>query len=249
MTLPPAFLEVPLTHRALHGAGRPENAMSAIKAAIDHGYGIEVDIQPSADGHAMVFHDYDLGRLTGQAGAVGQQTAAALNALPLLGGDGEGIPTLPQVLKVVAGQVPLLIEVKDQDGAMGPNVGPLEQAVAEALVGYGGPVAVMSFNPHSTAAFARLAPDVPRGITTGGFAAENWPTIGEERRAELRQIPDFDRVGASFISHNRRDLNMQVVADLKARGIPVLCWTIRSPEEEAEARKIADNVTFEGYLA
>lgn len=248
--LPDVFLRAPLAHRAYHdaSAGRPENSRAAIRAAVAAGYGIECDVQLSSDGVAMVFHDYDLGRLTAQKGPVAQQTARALGAIPLLGAD-DGIPTLAEVLGIVAGQVPLLIEIKDQDGAMGANIGPLEAAVAGALEGYAGPVAVMSFNPHSVSEMARLAPEIPRGLTTCAYDADDWPLLNATTRTLLARIPDYDRVGASFISHDARDLTSDVVADLKAKGTPVLCWTIRSPEAETKAREVADNVTFEGYAA
>lgn len=250
MTLPTAFLERPIAHRALYDVarGRPENSLPAIRAAIAAGYGIEIDLQRSRDGDAMVFHDYDLRRLTAQPGAIAQCSTEALRALPLTG-DTEGIPTLTEVLDLVAGQVPLLIELKDQDGVMGPNVGALEAATVDALQGYPGPVALMSFNPHSVMALSRLAPDIPRGLTTCDYAAEHWPLLPEKTRSVLSEIPDFDRVGACFISHDARDLASAPVTDLKARGVPVLCWTLRSLADEIEARKIADNITFEGYLA
>lgn len=249
MTLHPDFLTRPVAHRALHdlAKGRPENSRAAIRAAIARGYGIEIDLQRSADNRAMVFHDYDLARLTGVNGRLSDHTEGALAGIGLTGGD-EGIPSLPEVLEIVAGQVPLLIEIKDQDGEMGPNVGPLEQVTAEALKGYVGPLAVMSFNPHAMAEMARLAPDIPRGLTTCAYDPEDWPEVPEPMRAQLRDIPDFDRVGASFISHHARDLDAAPVSALKARGVPVLCWTIRAPAQEAEARKRADNITFERYL-
>ncbi|WP_284163862.1 glycerophosphodiester phosphodiesterase family protein [Frigidibacter sp. SD6-1] len=248
--LPETFLRLPITHRAFHdrAARRPENSRAAIRAAIAAGYGVEIDIQPSADGVPMVFHDYDLRRLTGQPGRVRGLTAAELGALPLLDAD-EGIPTLAEVLAIVGGQVPLLIEIKDQDGAMGAALGDLEQAVAEALKGYPGDVALMSFNPHSVAALADLAPDRPRGLTTSAYRAEDWPLLPATVRDHLREIPDLDRVGASFISHEAADLDRPLVAVLKARGTRVLCWTIRSPEAEAKARRVAENVTFESYSA
>ncbi|UWR22724.1 glycerophosphodiester phosphodiesterase family protein [Sulfitobacter sp. S190] len=247
--LPDSFLAVPLTHRALHDVadGRPENSRAAIRAAIAHGYGIEIDVQLSGDGAAMVFHDYHLERLTEVQGAVQLHSTAALKSINLRGGD-EGIPDLPEVLELVAGRVPLLIELKDQDGAMGPNVGALERATATAIKGYGGDVAVMSFNPHSTALMRELCPDIPRGLTTSAFTPKDWP-FGEDVCARLREIPDYDRVGASFISHEAADLDRPRVAELKAQGARVCCWTIRSPEQEAEARKVADNITFERYLA
>jgi glycerophosphoryl diester phosphodiesterase len=247
--LPPDFLRRPIAHRALHGPGRPENSRAAVRAAVEAGYGIEIDLQLSADGDAMVFHDYDLGRLTGARGAVGARRATDLECIALSGGDGEGIPTLAEVLEIVSGRAPLLIEIKDQDGLMGPNVGTLEAATVRALEGYEGPVAVMSFNPNSVERMAELAPDLPRGITTSAFDAEFWPNLPERVRDSLRDIPDFGSAGAHFVSHQAGDLDRPRVQDLRGRGVPVLCWTIRSPAEERAARRLADNITFEGYAA
>ncbi|SNR49136.1 glycerophosphodiester phosphodiesterase family protein [Puniceibacterium sediminis] len=247
-SLPTAFLSRPIAHRALHGPGAPENSRSAVRRAVSAGYGIEIDLQLSADGVAMVFHDYALSRLTPETGALQQRSADELARIPLKGGD-ETIPTFKEILALVAGQVPLLIEIKDQDGALGPSVGPLEEAAARDLAGYTGPAAVMSFNPHSVARMADLAPDLPRGLTTCAYTADDWPTIPAAIRKTLREIPDFDRVGASFISHDAADLRYTRVAALKHQGAAILCWTIRSAEAEAEARKVAHNVTFEGYTA
>ena len=161
----------------------------------------------------------------------------------------EGIPTLKDVLLDVDGSVPLLIELKDQDGALGPSVGPLEASVARALEGYRGDVAVMSFNPHSVAALRDLAPNVPRGLVTEDFVKAGGWAAPKARLEELNGIPDYDRVGASFVSHDHRHFPSMRVQALKDAGAKILCWTVKSPEEEVEARRIADNVTFEGYLA
>ncbi|SLN64994.1 Glycerophosphoryl diester phosphodiesterase [Pseudoruegeria aquimaris] len=246
--LPEGFLTAPLAHRALHdlAAGRPENSRAAIGAAVTAGYGIEIDVQLSRDGTAMIFHDYDLRRLTGEPGAVAQRSAAELSAIPLLGGR-EGIPTLAEGLACIAGRVPLLIEMKDQTGALAAGPDRLERAVAEALEGYEGPVAVMSFNPHAVAAFGALRPDLPRGLTTDAFDDEEWGLVPAATRARLRGIPDVAATGAGFISHDVRDLASPRVAALKSQGLHVLCWTVRSPAQEAEARRVADNITFEGY--
>lgn len=249
MTLPAAFLTHPIAHRALHdrAAGCIENSPTAIRAAIAAGYAIEVDVQLTADGQAVVFHDDNLPRLTDATGRVRDHTAAALSQIVLRGGS-DTIPTLAQVCALVAGAVPLLVEIKDQDGALGPNVGPLERAVADVLAGYAGPLAVMSFNPHSMAQMAKLLPNVPRGLTTCAFDAHDVAGMAEPQRQQLRDIAMFDAVGASFISHHADDLDAAPVAALQARGVPVLCWTIRSPAQEAAARKVAANITFEGYL-
>ncbi|MBO6853037.1 MAG: phosphodiesterase [Marivivens sp.] len=250
MTLPDVFLQRPLAHRGLHDRanGRPENSMEAIEAAISSGYGIEIDLQRASDGVPMVFHDYDLSRLTDQSGSIALHSSDQLHKIMLSGGK-TGIPTLTDVLSLVAGRVPLLIEIKDQDGAMGPDTGPLEIATAEALRAYLGPVAVMSFNPHSMRAFTKAAPDIPIGLTTCSWLAEDWPTVPKSRREQLATLHDVIDVGASFISHDVTDLGNPAVTALKGKGMPVLCWTVRSPDQEKQARQIADNITFEGYAA
>jgi glycerophosphoryl diester phosphodiesterase len=250
MTLPASFFARPITHRALHDrkAGRVENSVKSIQAALDAGYGIEMDVQLTSDGHAVVFHDDLLDRLTAETGPVRDRTRAALGAIPLTD-DGGTIPSLEAVLAMVRGRVPLLIEIKDQDGAMGANVGTLEKAVCAALADYTGDVALMSFNPHSVAACAELAPHIPRGITTSSYQAVFWPEVPAETRDILREIPDYNRVGACFISHESTDLDRPRVAELKAHGAHIFTWTIRSAQAEADARRIVDNVTFEGYLA
>jgi glycerophosphoryl diester phosphodiesterase len=248
--LPPAFLATPLAHRGYHdrAARRPENSRAAFRAAVEAGYGIELDVQRSADNHAMVFHDDRLDRLTAANGPVRVRTAAALATTGLRDSD-ETIPTLAEVLALVAGRVPLLIEIKEQLDTMLPTSGHLESAVAAALAGYHGPVAVMSFNPHCVAHMARAAPGIARGLTTESYnPLKNLP-LSATTCARLRAIPDYDPTGSSFISHQAADLGRPRVAALKAQGAAILCWTIRSPDAEAKARRIAQNITFEGYAA
>jgi glycerophosphoryl diester phosphodiesterase len=234
--LPEVLRRVPLAHRGLHDVSdaRPENSRAGITAAI-------------AAGYAMVFHDYDLGRLTFDIGSVRQRDATDLAAIPLKGGE-EGIPDLPEILSLVAGRVPLLIELKDQHGQMGDTCGTLETATAQALAGYDGPVAVMSFNPHMVLRMAALAPDIPRGIVSCGYTPEDWPTLSAETREYLRRVPDYGPSGSVFVSHDVNDLANPRLAELRADGAAILCWTVRSPEVEARARAVAHNITFEGYL-
>ena len=250
MTLPASFLERPIAHRALHDAakGRVENSLASIEAAAQAGYGIEIDVQCASDGVPMVFHDYDLKRLTIEMGPLAQRSSAQLRQIPLMGDEGT-IPTLDEVLACVAGRVPLLIAIKDQDGALGPKIGPLGRAVADLLADYSGDVAVMSFNPTHVAEMGRIAPDLPRGLTTCAFRPDDWPTIPQPTLERLAKVPDFAHLGASFVSHDWRDLDMPRIADLKSEGAAILCWTVRGPEDEATARRIADNITFEGYPA
>lgn len=248
--LPNSFRRLPIAHRALHdaGLGRQENSRAAMVAAVAANYAIEIDVQLSSDGVAMVFHDEALDRLTGLQGLLADRTANDLSCIPLRYGV-ETIPTLGEILALVAGRVPLLIEIKDQTGIMGETDGWLEQSVASALAGYAGDVAVMSFNPHAIARMADLAPHIPRGLTTSAYDPVDWSPVPRETCDTLRDIPDYDRVGACFISHEARDLTRPRVSALQAQGADVLCWTIRSPEQEATARKFACNITFEGYPA
>ncbi len=248
--LPPAFLTAPIAHRAYHavGQGRPENSRAAIRAAIDAGYGIEIDLQLSRDGVPMVFHDETLERLTPRTGWLCDHDAATLQTIPLTGGD-ETIPTLAEILTLVAGRVPLLIELKDQTLRMVETDGRLESATAALLAGYAGPVAVMSFNPHCIAHMARLAPSVPRGLTTSAYDPTDWHPLPATTCDHLRPIPDYDRVEASFISHEAADLARPRVAELAAQGASILCWTIKSKAAEDAARRIAQNITFEQYPA
>lgn len=248
--LPAAFLTTPLAHRGYHNRaeGRVENSLAAFRAAIAAGYGIEMDLQLSADGVAMVFHDEWMERLTEASGFVKDFTAAELGRIQLRDSR-ETIPTLEQALILIAGQVPLLIEIKDQTETMQPTDGRLEAATAAVLSGYKGPVAVMSFNPHSVAHMARLAPTIARGLTTSAYDPDAWAPLSPETCDALRPIPDYDRTESSFISHEAADLARPRVAELRAQGAAILCWTIRSPEAEAAARKVAQNITFEGYPA
>ena len=248
--LDPAFLQAPIAHRGLHdrASGIVENSRAAFQAAIDNGYGIELDVQGAVDATPLVFHDDHLFRLTGQKGAVQSRPADDLVTIRLSGSD-ETIPTLDEVLTLVAGQVPLLIEIKDQDGGLGPDVGQLQDHVCDALRNYTGPVALMSFNPHTMARVRAYAPQLLRGLVTDPFFAADWPDASAERLAQLAGIPDADLLEVDFISHNRKDLAAPPVARLKSAGVSILTWTVRSETEEAEARVVADNITFEGYRA
>lgn len=247
--LPPGLLRLPIAHRALHdrAQGRIENAPAAIRAAVAAGFAIEIDLQLSADGQAMVFHDEDLARLTGVQDALCNRTAAELSRIRLLDAT-DTIPSFAEVLAMVDGKVPLLIELKDQTLTMSDTDGQLEAETARLLAGYQGEVAVMSFNPHAMVHMARLAPNLPRGLTTSAYLPQDWAPLAVETCARLRDIPDYHRAQCSFISHEAFDLQRPRVAELQAEGAAILCWTIRSAAEAEVARKVATNITFEGYL-
>lgn len=216
-------------HRGLHGSGLVENSPAAFRAAIERGFGIECDVQRSSDGQAMVFHDWDLDRLTGERGAVQDRTAKQLGAI-ILAGSTDTIPTLRQVLDLVAGRAPLLIEVKSKREH---RVAPLCMAVRRTLEGYRGRHAVMSFDPRVSRWFARQSPDTPRGLVV---TEENARTLSGGLRRHLalwHAHPDF-------LAYDVRDFPSKFAAAQRARGLPVLTWTVRSLELRAKAAAHAD---------
>jgi glycerophosphoryl diester phosphodiesterase len=249
-SLPSSFLTIPITHRALHDIndGRPENSREAILAAIDAGYGIEIDVQLSSDGQAIVFHDYDLSRLTQHSGLVRDFTADELSQMHLKGGK-TGPATLSEVLNLINAQVPVLIEIKDQSQRLEKTDGVLEHAVCSDLSGYKGDVGLMSFNPHAVADCKLHSPEIARGLVTDPFTTTDWPDVEPTRLKQLIPIDDYAGLGCSFISHNQSDLSSIHVQKIKDAGAKILCWTVKTPDVEKRARIHADNITFEGYLA
>lgn len=249
--LPEGFLRAPFAHRGLHdrNAGRVENSRAAVEAAAQAGYAVEIDVQLSADGEAMAFHDAALDRLTGETGPLRARSAAELSGIALRDGAGETIPTLAEILDLLGGRVPLVVEVKDQGGAFDARgVGPLERRVAALLSGYDGAVAAMSFNPVSVAALRDAAPGLARGLVAGRaevFAEDGAPP---GRCAALAGLEAFEAVGAAFLSYEARGLPDPRVAALRAKGAGVLCWTIRSVEAAAAVAPHVDAITFEGFL-
>lgn len=210
-----------------------ENSRAAFEAAIDAGFGIELDVQASRDGEAMVFHDYELERLTGEQGRVAGRGLAELQRIRLNGSD-ETIPTLRKVLELIAGRAPLLVEMKSP----GPRVGLLCHAVARALEGYSGHAAVMSFNPEVGGWFTRRAPDVLRGLVVTESGRRGRRGVLERRLALWRARPDF-------LAYDIRDLPSRFAAGARERGLPVLTWTVRSAREEEIASVYADQIIHE----
>ena len=239
MSLSDPFLARPFAHRGLHdrAAGVIENSTAAFDAAVAADYAIELDVQMSRDGVPVVFHDDTLDRLTGRTGPVAALTAEALRAVTLTGGDDVILP-LYAVLERIGGRVPVLVEIKDQHGRDG-----LAQAVGRDVAAATGPVAVMSFVPAYVHALAGL--DAPRGLTT--CAADDYGTeVPPETRDRLGRIADWSP-DLSFVSHHHRRLDDPRIAELKAGGASILCWTIRDRDEAAAALEIADQITFEGF--
>jgi len=219
----------PFAHRGLHKAGITENSRAAFRAAIQAGHGIELDVQASGDGEAIVFHDYELGRLTHAQGKLAEMSVAALGAIPLKG-ESDGLPALAEILALIAGRAPLLIEVKSP----GRRVAALSGAVARALEHYIGPVAVMSFNPAVPRWFAAHAPDVLRGLVV---TEEGKPQEGRlKRRLSLWWSK------ADFLAYDIRDLPS---AFATASGLPVGTWTVRTEAQRATAAQYADQIIYE----
>ena len=218
-----------------------------MEEAISRGYAIEIDLQLSRDGIPVVFHDYKLNRVTDEIGFISDRRAAELEKIILKGGR-KGIPRFDAFMSYIAGRVPVLIELKDQDGTLGDTPSVFESAVCKILDRYTGPVAIMSFNPFMIARCAKLSPNIPRGLITEVFKQNEWTNISKLRCDKLTKISDYFRVGATFISHDHMDLKSDEVDRLKKAGATILCWTVRTQNEDIEARKIADSVTFENYL-
>ena len=224
-------------HRGLHGAGVPENSPAAFAAAIERGMAIECDIQRSADGQAMVFHDDELDRLTGLSGPVAQHSAEALGKIVLTGGN-DTIPSLRQLLDQVDGKVPLLIEIKSGREA-GRRVGSTCLAVRRALEGYTGRHAIMSFDPRVVRWFAEHSALTLRGLVV---TEEDDKTL----QGRLRRHLWLWHARPHFLAYDVRDLPSRFAQAQRQRGLPLLTWTVRSPELAARAAAHADAPIAEG---
>lgn len=222
-------------HRGLHGQGVPENSLAAAEGAIARGLGIECDIQMSADGVPLVFHDWELARLTGGEGMVGAQAASALETLHLLG-TGERPPRLTAFLAAIAGRVPLLIEVKSLPGY---DVARSCRAVAEHLAGYAGDAAVMSFDPRVPIWFAQHAPDTVRGLVGTDSYENGFEGVWRSPEALAEAQPDFLAIDVC-------DLTRLEAAAWRRSGKPLLTWTVRSPDTRAMGLAHADALIAEG---
>ncbi|MCY1670825.1 glycerophosphodiester phosphodiesterase family protein [Novosphingobium sp. SL115] len=222
-------------HRGLHGAGVPENSPAAFALAIDRGLGIECDVQRTADGQAVVFHDWDLHRLTAHTGEVIDLRAEQLAKIQLSGGT-DCIPTLSAFLEQVAGRAPLLIELKSKREI---RTAPLCLAVRRALEGYRGQVAVMSFDPRVSRWFSRHSPRIARGLVVTENGNRTLP-------ARLKLQLAFWQAKPQFLAWDVRDLPSKFVASQRKRGFPVLTWTVRSPDLAARAADCADGPIAEG---
>lgn len=234
-----------VAHRGLWSpGGSPENSLGAFQAACAAGYGIELDVQITADGEAVVFHDHTLERLTGAEGRLSDRSLADLRELRLSGTD-ETIPTLAEALVEIGHRALVQIELKTPFG----EVGPLEKRVSEVLLDHNGPTCVIGFNPYSHAWFADHHPQILRGLDSYAWNDEGAMKLSPEIRkslANLEQVelarPDFLALDAKMLPSPRADL-------FRSQGMPIIAWTVRSPEEWARLEPHCDNMIFEGFAA
>jgi glycerophosphoryl diester phosphodiesterase len=241
----------PVAHRGLHVAakGLIENTGPAFQAAIAKGYGIECDLQAAADGTPFVFHDATLDRLMDATGPLAARSPANLASLHYKD-QKTRILSFAEFLSLVAGRVPMLVEVKNAGGA--PRPGFLE-AIAEQAAAYTGPIALMSFNADFVAALAKLAPKIPRGLIVGvGQLPLGWERLpaGPEKDAAVDSVLGTapDTVGFYAIEVKMLPEAAAWMAKRPAR-LPLFSWTIRTPEQRAIAARWADAPIFEGYEA
>jgi glycerophosphoryl diester phosphodiesterase len=229
-----AFLKgQPYAHRGLHGNGVLENSPAAFEAAIALGHGIECDVQAAEDGSAFVFHDYELDRLTQKTGELAKMRASQVDKIQLNGGHGK-IPRLREALAQVAGQVPVLIEIKSKD----LRFTPLCLAVRRALEGYGGKAAIMSFNPLVSAWFRKNAPHIVRGLVV---TEEN----DKKLMGRIARHRNLWTAKPDFLAYDVRDFPSKFAASNRARGLPVVTWTVRTAEQEQFAAEHADEPVYE----
>jgi glycerophosphoryl diester phosphodiesterase len=237
----------PIAHRGLHDRARGiiENMPAAAQAAVSGNFGIECDIQLTADGEAMVHHDDVLGRLTEGTGALLGMTSGQLRAVKFKD-TSERMMSLGDLCAVVAGQVPLVIEVKSHfDGDR-----KLVTRMSEVLASYSGPVAGMSFDPDQLLALREKMPALPRGIIAErAYDEADWPEATLAQRESMLHLRHAFRTRPHFVAYWIDDL--PAPAPWIARnvfGLPLLSWTVRTPEQRARAIRYADQMIFEGFL-
>jgi glycerophosphoryl diester phosphodiesterase len=234
----------PIAHRGLHdGARTIENTPSAFNAAIAAGYGIECDLQLASDGDAMVHHDWALGRLTNGQGRLADMPADMLRQVPFRS-TGDRMMTLAELFDLVAGRVPLFLELKSLfDGDRR-----LAERVADLLRGYSGPVAVMSFDPEVVSAMRELSDATPRGIVAERrYDDPEWAWMTAMQRFAMARLLHANSTRPQFVAYKVRDLPALGPRLARAFGAPVLAWTVRTGEDRERARRYASQMIFEGF--
>ena len=237
----------PIAHRGLHDAARGiiENTASAFAAAIEAGYGIETDVQASRDGDAMVHHDAALGRLTESSGPLAALTAAELTRVPYRA-TADRMMTLGELCERIGGRVALTVEIKSE---LDRDVRLLAR-VATVLTDYAGPAAAMSFDPRVVAGLRRLVPSLPRGIVAERhYKAGEWQYLNGWQSLSMAHLLHVTVTRPDFVAYRVDDLPAPATRLARRMGIPVLTWTVRTPEQRQRAGAWADQMIFEGFRA
>jgi glycerophosphoryl diester phosphodiesterase len=247
MTAPAWMTARPIAHRGLHDKARGliENSPAAALAAIGGGFAIECDVQLTQDGEAVVFHDFELDRLTTAKGRVDAQRADALEAIGLTG-SGDMIPRLTRFLDLIGGRVPLVLEIKSRfDGDLR-----LTSRVAEIVNASPHPIVLKSFDPRIVAALRTLAPNHARGIVAMlDYSYPDYEPCTPSEKHAMANLLHFAETAPDFISWRVRDLpSAAPFLCRQAIGLPVMTWTVRTPEDRAAALAHADQMVFEGFV-
>lgn len=248
MTAAAVLVSRPVAHRGLHdrAAGVIENTLGAARAAIGKGFAIECDVQWTADGEAAVFHDFTLDRLTTAQGKAADFTAAALAGFAMKD-TSDRIPTLRALLDLIGGRVPLIVEIKS---AFAGDLR-LARRTVEILLGYDGPVGIKSFDPAMVVESHRLAGGkIPCGIVAmQEYAYKDYEGLDPAAKRALANLLHFPESRPDFISWKVDDLPCAApFLCNKALGLPLMAWTVRTPEQRAQAKAHADQMVFEGFV-
>ena len=223
-------------HRGLHGEGRPENSMAAFRAALDHGYGIELDIHLMKDGNLAVIHDTSLKRTAGTDVKITDLCVEDLENYRLEGTE-EQIPLFSQVLELFAGKAPLIIELKSDH-----NAPELVAAAVKIMEGYEGPYCMESFDPRCIMELKKQAPQIIRGQLTMDYFKETKSPLSKALKWALTQHAENFLTKPDFVACRFSDRN--VLGSRLARkfwGIQGVTWTLRSKED-------FDTAVAEGWL-
>ncbi|HYC25162.1 MAG TPA: glycerophosphodiester phosphodiesterase family protein [Roseiarcus sp.] len=246
-TAPRWLIERPIAHRGLHDESLEivENTIAAARAAAEKGFAIECDVQMSADGQAVVFHDETLDRLTLATGRLKDRTAAELAKIAFRT-SASTIPTLPKFLDAVAGRVAIICEIKSQfDGDLR-----LAERVASVVADYRGPLAIKSFDPALVAHLrtTALAPSCPLGIVAQAtYEPREWPSLTPKQRADCQNFLHYYETRPDFLSFRVDDLPHATPFLLRGLvGLPIMAWTVRTVEQRRKAAHWADQIVFEG---
>ena len=237
------YRHVKYAHRGLHDETKAENSMSAFAAAKAHGFGIELDVRLSKDGELVVFHDNNLTRVVGREGKVIDFTAEELSKMSLCG-TADGVPTLREVLDLIDGAVPLLIEIKMQGDETG-----IAEKFLEVIEGYKGDFIVESFHPFALRIVKKARPDILRGILSMEYMKEERYKGKLLFRLSQNLCLNF-LMRPDFVAYDKNGYGVKNVRLIRRRfGTPLIAWTIKSEEEERAAISHGfDTVIFEGYI-